>query len=337
MTKQECLDYLGITRFHKAGYTGKNVKIMSDEKIFEKAPTSVSKEVWDRILSPKGFRSPGGDKASHGTSVMQHLIMVAPDATFIAYPFSGTFGGKEYKSECADYIIQNGVHLFTTSSLGSTANAGKELAMQNCIDAGCTFFAAAGNDGNKGLRGESKSDKYLAIGGVVENTEEGLVKVSYSSVGPELDYVTLANILSAGTSFCVPIFTGQCGLTQDFFIIEAGRPLRRPELIKFIDDHIVDLEVPGFDKRTGHGIFILPEPSTIDIKRYVPEYVNVKKEKGLNMVIGKKEYTLDGEVKQSDVAPFIKGSRTFVPIYLLRDLGFSVEWDAKTKTVSVYK
>ena len=40
MTKQECLDYLGITKWHEAGYKGQGIKIMSDEKISEDFRTS---------------------------------------------------------------------------------------------------------------------------------------------------------------------------------------------------------------------------------------------------------------------------------------------------------
>ena len=69
-----------------------------------------------------------------------------------------------------------------------------------------------------------------------------------------------------------PQFTGMCGLVQDFFISNTGRALKRDELIKFVDDNLMDLEEEGHDKKTGKGLFILPEPSSIDIGKYVPEY-----------------------------------------------------------------
>ena len=269
--KEEALDFLGITEWHKAGYTGKGIKILSDEKVCEK--------VHPDVTSPAGFKS----KRGHGDDVMSHIKLVAPDATFIAYPFSGQFG-ETYKCNCADYIRNQGVHVFTTSCLGSYPNNGKQKAIQDCIDAGCIFFAAAGNDNKQGLIGESRYEGYLAIGGVRPtftgeyNGEEpiydwnSLYKTNYSSVGEELDYVTIAEILGvSGTSFCAPVFAGMVGLVQQFFLEKAGRTLTRSEMVCFIDDNLLDVEEEGFDIRTGHGLFRLPKPETIKISDYVSE------------------------------------------------------------------
>lgn len=55
------------------------------------------------------------------------------------------------------------------------------------------------------------------------------------------------------------------------------------------------------------------------------------------LTIDKKEYLLDGVKKTSDVAPKIENGRTLVPIYLLRELGLNVEWNASTKQVIITK
>ena len=264
--KEDALEFLGITKWHKSGYTGKGIKILSDEKVCEKNHSDV--------ISPAGFKS----KSGHGDDVMLHIKLVAPDAELIAYPFSGTFGVDTYKCNSAEYIRNQGVHIFTTSCVGSYPSKGKQKAIQDCIEAGCIFFASAGNDNQKGLRAEVKYEGYLAIGGIKpkykgEYDYTDLYKVSYSSVGEELDYVTLAEILTvSGTSFCAPVFAAMCGLVQQFFIEKIGRRLTRPEMIQFINDNLLDVDVEGFDIRTGHGLFILPDFDKIDIQRYVPEY-----------------------------------------------------------------
>lgn len=284
--KEQALEFLGVTRWHELGYTGKGVKIMSDEKIYEKAPDNVAQELWDKVVCPKGYKSKGGKTPWHGTAVMQHILMIAPDAECIAYPMNGTFSTSGYTSECVDYILKNNVNIFTTSCLGGNINKGKEKAMQDCIDNGCIFFAAAGNDGSieqgekTSIHGEATSEKYLAIGGVKprynSNTDlynwSDLYKVTYSSEGPELDYVTLAEILGAfGTSFCAPVFAGMVALAQQFFIEKANRPLTRKEMLCFIEDNLVDLDDEGFDIRTGHGLFKLPDPDDIAILDYVTD------------------------------------------------------------------
>lgn len=261
--EEEALEFLGISEWHRQGYTGKGMKILSDEKVYEK--------VHPDVISPAGFKS----KRGHGDDVMAHIKLVAPDATLIAYPFSGQFG-ETYKCDCAEYIKNQGVHVFTTSCTGSYPNKGKRQAIQDCIDSGCIFFASAGNDNKKGLKEESKYEGYLAIGGVKPNYKEGkydwndLYKVSYSSVGEELDFVTIAEILGvSGTSHCSPVFAGMVGLVQQFFIEKMGRRLKRSEMVRFIQDNLIDVEKGGFDEETGHGLFILPKPETIDVYRYI--------------------------------------------------------------------
>ena len=75
-----------------------------------------------------------------------------------------------------------------------------------------------------------------------------------------------------GTSYTTPTFCAMCGLVQDFFIAKTGRALYRHELIDFINDNLIDVEEEGFDIKTGHGLFVLPDPNTINISKYVPEY-----------------------------------------------------------------
>ena len=283
--KEDALTFLGITRWHELGYTGKGIKIMSDEKIYEKAPSGVTQERWNKIICPKGYRDKSGDTPWHGTAVMSHILMVAPDAECIAFPLSGSFGST-YKSPCAEYIKENKVHIFTTSSVGCYPVAGRRKAIEDCIEAGCIFFGSAGNDGESGVREEIQYEGYWAIGGVKPkftgqyNGDDPiydwgkLTKVGYSAVGEELDYVTIAEIMTAvGTSFCSPVFAAMVGLVQQFFEEKAGRRLTRREMTNFIADNLRDLEVEGFDTRTGNGLFILPEPSTIDINKYATDII----------------------------------------------------------------
>ena len=344
--KEDALDFLGITAWHKAGYTGKGIKILSDEKVCKKKHPDV--------ISPSGFSS----KSGHGDDVMSHIKLVAPDAEFIAYPFGGTFGNGKYECDSAEYIKENKVHVFTTSEVGSYPSKSKQQAMQDCIDAGCIFFASAGNDNQKGLKEEVKYDGYWAIGGVKPKfTGEykwndpiydwnDLYKVDYSSVGEELDYVTIAEILGvAGTSFCSPVFAGMVGLVQQFFEEKIGRRLKRAELEMFIKDNLIDVDEKDFDINTGHGLFILPDPSSVDIYKYVTSegtdysgfpQVGDEDMKAI-LTIDNHVICIDGEEKVYDVAPFIKDDRTFVPVQFLKDMGFNVEWKEATRQVIISK
>ena len=328
MTKQECFEYLGITKFWNVGYTGKNVRIMSNEKILKDYEKT---DRWRNVICPVGYQSEGGN--SHGSSVMNILQDVCPDATYYAYPFSGSFNSNSYKCNCADYIIENDIHLFTTSNIGGEVKGGKAKAMQDCIDNGCTFFTSAGNKDIKGILDESKSEKYITIG-IVDFVDGKLQWVKPSSIGEELDYVSLAGAYDRWTSWMTPQFTGMCGLVQDFFIVNAGRALNREELIKFIDDNLIDVEEEGFDNKTGHGLFVLPDPSSIDINKYIDkEGEKMKAELQINnniVVINEKQFVYD-------TAPFIKDNRTFVPVRFLEDIGFNIDWLENERKVIITK
>ena len=57
----------------------------------------------------------------------------------------------------------------------------------------------------------------------------------------------------------------------------------------------------------------------------------------LKMFIGCKEVNKDGLILHMDVAPFLKDSRTYVPIrFVAEGLGYNVDWDELTKTVLIY-
>lgn len=325
--KEDALEFLGITTWHSLGYKGEGIKIISDERVTEKCHPD--------IIAPGGYVS----KNSHGDDVMNHIKLVLPDAIHISYPFAGTFTNNTYDSKCAEYIKRNKIHIFTTSETGSYPNSGKQKAIQDCIESGCIFFGCAGNEDDNGIRDEIKFDGFYAIGGVKPTYKNNkynwneIKKTRNSSVGKELDFVTLAEILGiSGTSFCSPIFAGMIGLVQQFFIEKVGRQLTREEMFTFILDHCQDIDEEGFDERTGYGLFILPNPNTIDIKKYVPEY---RETPLAELQINNKTYLIKGEPKGYDVAPFIKNGRTFVPVRFLEDIGFKIEWIENTQKIII--
>ena len=63
--------------------------------------------------------------------------------------------------------------------------------------------------------------------------------------------------------------------------------------------------------------------------------INVPNKKELVLTIDKKEYSVNGQVKTADVAPFILDGRTQISIAVLRDLGLEVEWNSEKRTVTV--
>lgn len=315
MDSKEAMKILGITRWHELGYKGEGVKVMAGEKVYEKD--------YPNVISPGGFET--NSKHDHGTQVMDCLIKVIPNAEIYAYRIAGT--GDNFP--CLDYILENNITLFGTSSgYNSKLSKGQEEAMQKCIDNGTTFFCPAGNSSDEGITGYAKSDKFITIGAATLKNGK-FIRASYSGIGEEIDYMGIP--FSMWTSFTQPVFTGMCALVQQFFKQKSGRFLKRDELIKFIDDNVTDLQKEGFDEETGKGLFILPEPSMIDIKKYIGD--DFMKE--LLLTIGSNKVLIDGKEKELSFSPFIKENRTYVPIRVLEELGFNVEWLEDTRQVKL--
>lgn len=256
MNKEQYFEFLGITKFWDAGYLGKNARIMSGELIEE---DYISTGEWSSITCPKGYSADN----LHGSEVMRIMLDICPNASYFSYPMDYSKG----KSSCIDYIVENDIHLFTTSKIKPSVNKDLETLIQHAIDKGCTFFSAGGNTNDEGVYGMAKSEKFLAIG-VADIVNDKVVRVNPSPISEELDYVMLPPY-GRWTSWCSPTFTAMCGLVQDFFIQNTGRALSREELIKFIDDNVIDIEEEGFDIKSGKGLFILPNPADIDIYKYV--------------------------------------------------------------------
>ena len=69
----------------------------------------------------------------------------------------------------------------------------------------------------------------------------------------------------------------------------------------------------------------------------VPRYYGTD-EIRMRLVVDDYYYTLNGATLRGDVAPFITDGRTMVPLRIVSEgLGADVDWDAATRTVTVYK
>ena len=268
--QKEIMKFLGITKWHNAGYTGKGISILSMEQV-------KSQSNFPYVTAINGF---GNDDNGHGSRVMEQMKVIAPDSNFFTCSKEGST--DDWKPLYLDYILKNNIPLVTSSKLSSIneLSSGIEEYMQECIDNGTTFFVGAGNKtalGGKDIYAEAKSDKYLAIGACTYN--EGTVgKAFYSCEGEELDYMAISGWNGeSGTSYATNRFCAMCALVQQFFLEKAGRTLYRHELINFINDNTMDLKVEGFDNETGHGLFILPSPDAINVSDYAND-INVTSE-----------------------------------------------------------
>mgnify|MGYP004453168181 FL=1 len=264
---EEAFDFLGITKFHESGYTGKNITIASKESIIQ--------GVFDDVDCDDYFTFES-KSAKHGTTVMDYIRQVVPDARKIACDFSGITEKNVWKCEGMEKLLSNLPQVFTSSSYNSSDSQEHHMKKYRELrEKGCFLVHGAGNDGEDGVLNVVKNDVFKAVAAYKLFCGKPK-KESFSSVGEEVDFASLDNLRATwdnkrhtGTSFSAPIFAGMVGLVQDFFIAKTGKQLSYENLLQFIKDNCIDLEETGIDNKSGFGLFILPEPDSIEISRYI--------------------------------------------------------------------
>lgn len=110
-----------------------------------------------------------------------------------------------------------------------------------------------------------------------------------------------------------------------------------------IDGETVAFDVEPFideENRTQVPIRFISEEIGTDVS-WEPETERVtieEKERVIQLTIGEKRYTVDGQTMEIDTAPQIVNKRTMVPIRFVVDgLGQDVDWDGETRTVAITK
>ena len=266
---EEAFDFLGITKFHQSGYTGKNITIASKESIIE--------GIFDDVECDEYFEVNSTNKqAKHGTNVMDYIRQVVPDARKIACDFSGITEKNVWKCEGMEKLLSNPPQVFTSSSYNSSDSQEHHMKKYRELrEKGCFLVHGAGNDGEDGVLDVVKNDVFKAVAAYKLFCGKPK-KEAFSSVGEEVDFASLDNLRATwdnkrhtGTSYSAPIFAGMVALVQDFFIVKTGKQLEYDKLLEFIKDNCIDLEETGIDNKSGFGLFILPEPDSIEISRYI--------------------------------------------------------------------
>lgn len=258
-------EFLGITKFHENGYTGKNITIASKESILK---------VFNDVECSDYFTIPS-TSAKHGTTVMDYIRQVLPDAKKIAC--SSTSKTVNNIWICPDFekLLENPPQVYTGSSFNSSdAQESRMTKYTELRDKGCFLSFGAGNEGEDGCLNITKSDVFKAVA-AYKLVNGRLKKEDFSSIGEEVDFASLDNLKATwdnkrhkGTSYSGPLFASMVGLVQDFFISKTGKQLEYNKLLEFIKDNCIDLEKDGRDNKSGFGLFILPEPDSINISKY---------------------------------------------------------------------
>ena len=248
---------------------------------------------------------------------MDYIRQVAPEAELSAINTGAKYTNGVLESKAIDWLMENTPDFLGTAKHGGFVDRNFMIPYyKKLYDKGCYLLCSAGND-IKEIRQLANGDMWKAIGAcrLTLYGKDPVPKIEREYVdGEEMDYVSLHNLKATydnrkhlGTSFSYPIFMGMLGLVQCFFIEKTGKKLTHEQLNKFVIDHCLDLGVFGKDEESGYGLFILPDPESIDVCKYTDEKVIENKEEENDMeIVEKGRYKYLKDIPEGEYHDVIK-------------------------------
>lgn len=246
-----------IPDLHDKGYTGQGVKVaILDTGIVDHSDL---KPVHVEDMTGTGTT----DDHGHGTHVAgivaalrneEGVRGIAPDAElYIFKVISSSSGSIEHVIKGIDRAVELGCKIINMS-LGSGADVpALKAACVRAKNAGVLLICASGNSGNQNISFPGSYDACVAVGSV--NKEKSVS--AFTSFGQPLDvmapgekilstYLNNGYAILSGTSMAAPWISGICAL-----LVSAGIDVDYELLI----GSTTDINDPGFDKKSGYGIF----------------------------------------------------------------------------------
>lgn len=281
------------------------------------------------------------DRRGHGThcagtiAANGKLLGVAPGVELYTVKVFPDSGGADPAviASALDWCRDKGIDVVSMSLSGPADNSDMRTAVKRCYDVGVVMVAAAGNFGRDwGVMYPAKYPEVLAVAAV----DTAKVAADFSAYGTELDIAAAGmRVWSTwlggkyveldGTSMACPHIAGAAAIMQAKAKKRLGRKLTPEEIRVSLNLYAEDLGAPGRDERYGCGVFSFGRFEASDVVQ-----AEVK------MFIGRNNYLVNGQEKEMDVAPFIRGGRTFTPVrYVAEALGASVTWDERAQMVTI--
>lgn len=296
-----------ILKWWRAGYMGEGVKIA----VLELSPPADDEFTDHNFIN---FRSKAKNNDGHANSVAKVIHEAAPLVQVDVWELT----------EGVNYIKQN-LDEYDVINCSFTGGGGTLLAHAENFP---PIFCAAGNNGKKSsVAYPAKYAHTLAIGAFEEKNN---LTANYSQGGKGLDCVAFTDIFIPaknefafnGTSCAAPMAAAMTAL----WIEKAGRK-NWQEVRNFIQKNCVDVMEAGHDNYSGYGLFVLPNPETVE-----GELMKIE------MFINNKTAFVDGKKIELARAPEEKGGTTLVPIrFVAENLGCEVAYEPKTRKITILK
>jgi hypothetical protein len=173
---------LNADRAHRAGITGRGVKVVMTDSGWYRHPYFVERgyRATDAVLGP-GAANPAADESGHGTGESANLFAAAPDVDFtmVKISFVNTTGGFNAGAALNPHVISNSWTMRGAEGPGmSAAHRAAAAAVAAAVARGIVVVFAAGN-GHFGFPGQHPD--VIAAGGVYLEADGKMRASSYAS------------------------------------------------------------------------------------------------------------------------------------------------------------
>lgn len=240
-------DFLNITSWHKAGYTGKNIKVASGERL-------------------------SNDSSVHSWKTAATLLEVAPEAQVIELPWEGIYNDN-FGLNITSGIKTEKVAVWW-GSFSSNAKL-RENSQKHFLEVSkiCPLIMSGGNkNSQKEVSTIINYPFIIGINACSLMVDNRLFSAYYNFSSDFIDYCSLDGWwLSSGTRFvgtsaAAPAFAGMAALVQQMALEQLDRFLSTEEIKKFFDKCVIKIDD---GKTTGKGCPILPNPIDLDLKSFI--------------------------------------------------------------------
>lgn len=270
---EDKFSYARIDKWHGRGYTGKGVRIAVAERIDE--------------------------SDNHGRSCADIIKQIAPDAITVGKPRPAiqvindeiTVESENRYREYYNSLVSEGIHILSMSLHGRATPRLEALEREILLAAGLTLIVSAGNDGVDIQKDRSAHlPTWISVGAAgLQNGRP--FRIHYSQTGPALDFMAFTSLYTTwgkpfgGTSASCAFAAGQYALWFQWFFEVHGRYPTFQESLAFGLANAEDMDIPGRDNLTGHGLFRLPEEVPAIVHPSKPEIPVDEEERNEETVI----------------------------------------------------